>query len=406
MEATQKRINITLKDHVLFLSTVFCFWFATYIYIPTFSLYLETKQFTYSAIGIILGSYGVTQVLLRFPLGILSDILHRLRKQLYIGGFAVAIISGLLLILFDSFFAIFTARLLAGITASMWVMATILYAQYFHRGQSSRAMGTLQFLTVMPQFVSMALAGIIVQSFGWMLPFWIAVLASAVGLILSCWIKVVPQESTHQDERRSFNHYVRATIRVPSLLAITGLSMIGHGILFITIFGFTPLYAATIGINEGTLFWLVMAFFIPHAVASLSLAFLPLHDRHTRHILLICLIATGLSLILIPFTNTLASLSIVHGLLGLALGLFFPLLLGKIASLPVDSLRTSVMGFYQSFYALGIFLGPILAGTVAEWFGLSVMFWGGAFLALLGIPLLLYANHESTRHIEEGWHKT
>src|SRR5690349_1312241 len=127
MEAIQKKsMTITIGDHVLFLSTVFCFWFATYIYVPTFSLYLETKQFTYSAIGIILGSYGVTQVLLRFPLGILSDILHRLRKQLYIGGFAVAIISGLLLVWFDSFLAIFIARLLAGITASMWVMATIL----------------------------------------------------------------------------------------------------------------------------------------------------------------------------------------------------------------------------------------------------------------------------------------
>ncbi|WYP26227.1 MFS transporter [Alkalihalobacillus sp. FSL W8-0930] len=403
MEAIQKKsMTITIGDHVLFLSTVFCFWFATYIYVPTFSLYLETKQFTYSAIGIILGSYGVTQVLLRFPLGILSDILHRLRKQLYIGGFAVAIISGLLLVWFDSFLAIFIARLLAGITASMWVMATILYAQYFDRTQSSRAMGTLQFLTVMPQFVSMALAGLIVQSFGWTLPFWIAVLASAVGLILSCWIKVVPQESTQQSTRKSYKSYVMATIRVPTLFAITGLSMIGHGILFITIFGFTPLYAATIGIDEGTLVWLVMAFFIPHAIASLSLAFLPLQERHTKLILLICLIATVVSLVLIPLTESLTSLSVVHGLLGLALGLFFPLLLGKIASLPVDSLRTSVMGFYQSFYALGIFLGPILAGAVAEWVGLSAMFWGGAFLALLGIPMLLYANQRSMDS-KEDW---
>ncbi|MFK3939917.1 MFS transporter [Alkalihalobacillus sp. NPDC078783] len=403
MEATQqKSVRITFKDHVLFLSTVFCFWFATYIYVPTFSLYLETKHFTYSAIGIILGSYGVTQVLLRFPLGILSDILHRLRKQLYIGGFAVAIVSGLLLVWFDSFFAIFTARLLAGITASMWVMATILYAQYFDRTQSSRAMGTLQFLTVMPQFVSMALAGFIVQSFGWTLPFWIAVLASAIGLLLSCMIKVVPQEKIQQDERTSFKRYVMATIRVPSLFAITGLSMIGHGILFITIFGFTPIYAATIGIHEGTLVWLVMAFFVPHAIASLSLAFLPLQERHTKLILLICLIATGISLVLIPFTSSLISLSLVHGLLGLALGLFFPLLLGKIASLPVDSLRTSVMGFYQSFYALGIFLGPILAGTIAELVGLSAMFWGGALLALLGIPMLLHANGVSTLSKERG----
>lgn len=95
-----------------------------------------------------------------------------------------------------------------------------------------------------------------------------------------------------------------------------------------------------------------MAFFIPHAVASLSLAFLPLHDRHTRHILLICLIATGLSLILIPFTNTLASLSIVHGLLGLALGLFFPYYLGKLLACPLIHCGHLLWDFINPFMLL------------------------------------------------------
>ena len=387
--------SIQRRDHVLFLSTVFCFWFATYIYIPTFSLYLEYKNFSYSAIGIILGSYGVTQILLRFPLGILSDILHRARKQLYIGGFAVAILSGILLVYFDSFTAIFAARLMAGITASMWVMATILYAQYFVRSESSRAMGTLQFLTVMPQFASMALAGLIVQSFGWTLPFWVAVAASVIGLVLACFIKVIPQEqSAGRTKRLAISEYVKQTIKVPSLLQITALSMIGHGILFITIFGFTPLYAASIGVNEGTLVWLVTAFFIPHAAASLGLAFIKLEETYVNRILLISLIGTGAAMFIIPFTTTLISLSIVHAVIGLTLGLFLPLLLGKIAGLPVDSLRTSVMGFYQSFYAFGIFLGPLVAGAIAEWFGLMEMFWFGGVLAFIGLPLLIHAKKQ------------
>ncbi|MDQ0207164.1 MFS transporter [Alkalicoccobacillus murimartini] len=377
---------IQTKDHVLFLSTVFCFWFATYIYVPTFSLYLEYKHFSYSAIGMILGSYGVTQVLLRFPLGILSDILQHIRKQLYIAGFAVAMISGIILVYFDSFAAILAARLLAGITASMWVMATILYAQYFVRSHSSRAMGTLQFLTVMPQFASMALAALIVQSFGWTLPFWIAVVASFVGFILACFIKVIPQ--TRPEGQVRIKQYISQTIRVPSLRSITVLSMIGHAILFITIFGFTPLYAASIGITDGSLVWLVIAFFIPHAAASLGLAFVKLRDAYIDRILLISFIGTGIAMFAVPFTNSLISLSIVHAVIGLTLGLLLPLLLGKIAGLPVDSLRTSVMGFYQSFYALGIFLGPLLAGSIAEWFGLTEMFWFGGILALIGLPFL------------------
>lgn len=142
--------TIGALDHAVFLCMVFCFWFSGYIYVPVFSLYLEDLHFSYGAIGIILGSYGVTQILLRFPLGLLSDILFSLRKQLLIAGFGFSVLSSLLFLMFDSFFFVLAARLFAGITASMWVMATILYAHYFNNGNASKAMGIMQFFTVMP----------------------------------------------------------------------------------------------------------------------------------------------------------------------------------------------------------------------------------------------------------------
>ncbi|TSB47215.1 MFS transporter [Alkalicoccobacillus porphyridii] len=388
--------TITIKDHILFLSTVFFFWFATYIYVPTFSLYLEQRNFSYAAIGIILGSYGVTQVLIRFPLGILSDMLQRIRKQLYIGGFGVAAISGIMFVYLDSFTAILIARLLAGITASMWVMATVIYAQYFLRSQSSRAMGTLQFLTVMPQFISMAIAGFLVQGFGWNLPFWVAVAASLCGMFLALFIKDLPVERTTTEVKPRVADYIKRTLQVPSLISITALSMIGHGILFITIFGFTPLYASRIGVDEGSLFWIVTAFFIPHAIASLGLAFISLKESQIQLILVGSLLVTAGCMFVLPFTQTLITLSMVHAVIGLTLGLFLPLLLGKIASLPVQSIRTSVMGFYQSFYALGIFLGPLIAGAIAQSFGLRETFWFGAILALIAMPLLLKTKVKST----------
>lgn len=85
--------QILRKDHMIFWGAVFCFWFATYIYVPVFGLYLDNIGFSYSAIGIVLGSYGVTQILLRFPFGILSDVLSPLRKQLLISGFAMSLLS-------------------------------------------------------------------------------------------------------------------------------------------------------------------------------------------------------------------------------------------------------------------------------------------------------------------------
>src|SRR5690625_7861449 len=85
----------SLKDHIIFLAAIFCFWFSTYIYIPTFGIYLETTGLSYAAIGIILGSYGISQVLLRLPLGLLSNSLEKLKKWLLFIGMFLAFISGL-----------------------------------------------------------------------------------------------------------------------------------------------------------------------------------------------------------------------------------------------------------------------------------------------------------------------
>src|SRR5690606_20942854 len=58
----------------LFLFATLCFWCSMYTYVPILSPYLEHIGFRYSLIGIVLGSYGFMQLLVRFPLGLWSEI--------------------------------------------------------------------------------------------------------------------------------------------------------------------------------------------------------------------------------------------------------------------------------------------------------------------------------------------
>src|SRR5690625_5943162 len=106
---------VSLIDHIYFNLAVFCFWFSVYIYVPLFSVYLESVGFAYTAIGIILGGYGVTQIIFRFPLGILTDILHRIRKKLLLSGYVFVFLCLLLLIYFFFFFFFFVFCLLFGV---------------------------------------------------------------------------------------------------------------------------------------------------------------------------------------------------------------------------------------------------------------------------------------------------
>jgi len=385
--------QILRKDHIIFWGAVFCFWFATYIYVPVFGLYLDNIGFSYSAIGIILGSYGVTQILLRFPFGILSDVLSPLRKQLLISGFAMSLLSCCIFLLSDSFIMVITARLLAGMTAAMWVMATVLYSQYFTKDQSSKAMGILQFLTVLPQFVSMAVSGYLVHLFGWMFPFWIGAAVSCIGLILSFYIK--DNGPRHTAKEMALSDYVKQTLRLPDLKAITTLSFLAHAVLFMTVFGFTPIYAESVGIDEKQLIWVMCAFFVPQTLASVWCIFYKV--KAADALIWISYVITAVFFSLLPFAETLFAVCVIHAVTGLTLGFIFPLLVSKVVQLGTLQLKMSVMGFYQSFYALGFFLGPVVAGKTAELFGLREVFWFAGALSLAGAGVMLVSKQFSIR---------
>ena len=99
---------------------------------------------------------------------------------------------------------------------------------------------------------------------------------------------------------------------------------------------------------------------------------------------------TALFLFFVPFTNTLLSLSAVHFVIGLALGFVFPLLLDEVVRSSPGYLKMSAMGFFQSFYALGILFGPLVAGVIAENVGLAEVFYFTGLLGLLAVIVVKF----------------
>ena len=81
----------TKRNENRLFSAVFLFWFSVYTY-PSFltSYAVNTLHATNVLAGMIVGSYGLTQMILRIPLGILSDVLKR-RKPFVMMGFGLSI---------------------------------------------------------------------------------------------------------------------------------------------------------------------------------------------------------------------------------------------------------------------------------------------------------------------------
>ena len=66
---------------------------------------------------------------------------------------------------------------------------------------------------------------------------------------------------------------------------------------------------------------------------------------------------------------------------GLGSGMHSTVAMIMLADISVPANRGRVMSLYQGTILLGLILGPIMGGLVAQRFGLRAPFWGGAFLA-------------------------
>ena len=84
---------IKKQEQKILLIIVALFWFAQYVYIPYQTPYLAAISVSTSFIGVIVGSYGISQLALRLPVGILADLRPNHRLFISLGTLCAGIAS-------------------------------------------------------------------------------------------------------------------------------------------------------------------------------------------------------------------------------------------------------------------------------------------------------------------------
>lgn len=365
------------SSRFFFLMIVFLFWFSSYIYVPVLSPYVEHLGASYMMVGMVLGVYGLMQILFRLPIGIGSDYINRRRPFIFLGLIASGASCVLFMLGAQPGWAL-AARAVSGIAASAWVVYSVMFAGYFPKEEAGRAMGMLQFTTVIAQLSSMMISGYMVDHWGWNTPFLIGGIVAFAALLLAL---LLPEQRPEKQGNAVKIKDLTLVMKEPLLVRVSLLSVLAHCVLFITMFGYTPNQALDIGASKESLGWLTLAFMVPHAVATLygSRSFGKwMGDRGT---LMLGFAGSALFTLLIPSMPSLGALCATQIGNGFMQGLIFPLLLGKSVSGIAPYKRATAMGFYQAVYAIGMSGGPFVAGWISSVYGLTGGFWLGAVAA-------------------------
>lgn len=393
----------TKRNENRLFSAVFLFWFSVYTY-PSFltSYAVNTLHATNVLAGMIVGSYGLTQMILRIPLGILSDVLKRRKPFVMIGfGLSIAASGGLALV--DILagreivpeglaLAALFCRGVSGMTAAAWVNLSVLYSSNYHGEDLAPAMSRLIVPQCGSQIIAMLLGAQLAGRLGELYAFLLATAAGVAGLLVMARI----QETRPTGEPMTIRA-LAVVIRNRQLVQGTVLATVYQLVVWATAQGFVQNWARdVIGMTTAELGFLSVANLLPNTILSRfsGTVFAPRFGRKT-------VLGAGFGFLaaaccFYPQTDSMWSLMGAQALLGCGVGLIMPLTMASAIETVPENRRGAAMGIYQAIYGLGMFAGPVIAGWVIEGFskasageetirpGYTANFYAMAAIAVIG----------------------
>ena len=367
------------RSIVLLCVGTLCATIAVYIYLPILAPYAQSLGASLSLVGIISGAYGFTQLLLRMPSGLLSDRWQR-RKLFVIAGAACAVVSclGLSLSQDPRMFVIW--RGLAGVAATMNAVNTALFATQFIATQTARAMGFYMFTLQSAFALGPVLGGWSAAAFGWRAPFVLGAVLGVVGLAALSRVWEPPRVPAVIP---AWRHRLAGLLRHASVLQSFTLLAVSAFSMFVTTFTFVPILAVRLGAGRAQLGLLVFL-----TMGTVSLVSLLGGNPHLARLgrqrtIGVGYVIIAVSALALPWVPDLLWLTVAQIASGVGLGLVGPLAITQ----SLDSIDTgdqaTASGIAQSGASLGLLVGPVIGGLLADRWGLATTFIMVGILCLL-----------------------
>ncbi len=380
------RKNYKLSFYIV----TFMFWGAMYSHVSVLSGYAEYLKASVQMIGIITGSYGFVQFLLRLPLGILSDRIKK-RRVFITGAMVSSFAAGIVMCLVPTPTGLLIGRILCGITACAYVQITVLFTSYYEENEMSKAIGIMVALMYLSQMISMVIGGIATDKFGISSAFFLTSVYALIGIIVSFFIYDKPI-----DKKQMKMSELKSIITNRWLIAASILAILCQAIALANSWSFVPLAAYRAGASGTMQSVITTAFTFFGMLSALSSGKLS-KIFGEKKVLAAGFLLQTLSSVIITLASSVLGLITGQIFSGIGLGLVFSLLMSVSLKTIPNQQRGSAIGLYQALFAMGMFLGPFIFGSFAEKYPLNYGFIATAILAFLGFILVFVVFKDSDK---------
>lgn len=350
-----------------------------YIYVPILSPHAQMLGASLSLIGLIGGSYGFVQLLIRIPLGLLSD--HGLRKPIIVASPLLAGLGCLGFGLFSQPESFVAWRALAGLGGAALVAFPPAFAVSLGPAQTTWATSLFTLSCGLGMTASAVVGGELAQRQGWQAPFFVGLALAAGGAL------VLDLASEHPSRPVSvaspYASGFLTTVRNPSVMLVVGLHSIASFAFMAPIFTFVPVRAVALGATRSELGILVAAATGAMTIAHLVCGTLLAGRLERRWVVALGLGLQGLGIVVLPWIDRFGLLITSQVVAGFGWGLILPALMAAVLDAAGPTQHGVASGVFQWGAALGTFGGPAIGGLIAQQFSLDTTFLVSGVLCLL-----------------------
>ena len=369
--------------------------FGLFLIMPVFSLYAQKMpDATPLLIGLALGVYGLGQVLLQIPLGLLSDRIGR--KPAITLGLLVFAAGGLVAALSHSLLGIVIGRALQGMGAVAGA-GTALAADLTREENRGKVMGIIG-VSIGVAFLLALILGPPLEAIRGLSGLFGATSILALAALVLLWL-IVPTPERQKVPAAAAFASVLSMLRDGRMLVLNGSVFFLHMLLTASFVGLPLLLAERLQLPVNRHWEL----YLPVMVIAAFVMGACLHRmRDVAQSLLIvgiCVVAIGLGLLGFALSGQhLAALGAAAAVFFSAFNLLEAALPSLVSRLAPSHLRGAAMGAYSTSQFLGAFVGGAVGGIALGRLGTDGVFLCAAAMTLLWLPLVL----AGARRIREG----
>lgn len=354
---------------------------------PAFPKIASVFSVPASTIGLLLAVFALPGLILTPVLGVMADKYGR--KKVLIPSLLLFGITGVLCTFAGSFEELLVYRFFEGVgAASLGAINITLIGDLYSGEKRIAIMGynasVLSIGTAIFPIVGGALANI-----QWYFPFYLPIFAVIIGIIsIFALNNIEPAKATNLKEY--FSNAFK-DIKNPKIFLVLFVSLSSYIILFGAFLTYIPYIVKRIDPNA-------MPFVIGMILSSMSIVtaivtvFLKKLSIKISFNLLISIgfVLYAVSLLIIPFINSIAMLLIPTIIYGVAQGFFLPSTHTILASESNSQNRAGLISFNRMITQLGQSLGPLLMGQVLIFGSLDLVYYFASMIAFLTFLVMMW----------------